>query len=51
LLDRTQLDPGMNAEDGSTSLGMEGAVAEAPVKGWMRPVGWLSRAGQFLFTL
>jgi len=41
----------MNAEDGSTSLGMEGAVAEAPVKGWMRPVGWLSRAGQFLFTL
>ena len=41
----------MNAEDGSTSLGMEGAVAEAPVKGWMRPLGWLSRAGQFLFTL
>jgi len=33
------------------SLGMEGAVAEAPVKGWMRPLGWLSRAGQFLFTL
>src|SRR5215467_1389705 len=51
LLDRTQLDPGMNAEDGSTSLGMEGAVAETPVKGWMRPLGWLSRAGQFLFTL
>ena len=41
----------MNAEDGSTSLGMEGAVAETPVKGWMRPLGWLSRAGQFLFTL
>jgi len=41
----------MNAEDGSTSLGMEGAVAETPVKGWMRPIGWLSRAGQFLFTL
>jgi two-component system sensor histidine kinase ChvG len=41
----------MNAEDGSMSLGMEGAVAEAPVKGWMRPLGWLSRAGQFLFTL
>src|SRR5689334_15194464 len=41
----------MNAEDGSASLGMEGAVAETPVKGWMRPLGWLSRAGQFLFTL
>jgi two-component system, OmpR family, sensor histidine kinase ChvG len=22
-----------------------------PVKGWRRPLGWLSRAGQFLFTL
>jgi len=32
---------------------MEGdAVAEAPrASGWMRPLGWLSRAGQFLFTL
>jgi len=52
LLDRTQLDPGSNAEDGSTSLGMDSAVSEnPPVKGWMRPLGWLSRAGQFLFTL
>jgi two-component system, OmpR family, sensor histidine kinase ChvG len=32
---------------------MEGdAVTEAPrAAGWMRPLGWLSRAGQFLFTL
>ena len=31
---------------------MEGAVPESPtVKGWMRPLGWLRRAGQFLFTL
>ncbi|HLG80306.1 MAG TPA: sensor histidine kinase [Bradyrhizobium sp.] len=31
---------------------MEAAEAEAsPVAGWRRPLGWLSRAGQFLFTL
>ena len=22
-----------------------------PIKGWQRPLSWLSRAGQFLFTL
>src|SRR6201995_4079761 len=41
----------MTAEDASTSLGMEGVASENLVKGWMRPLGWLSRAGQFLFTL
>src|SRR5215831_19037048 len=31
---------------------MEAAEADAPpVMGWRRPLGWLSRAGQFLFTL
>ena len=31
---------------------MDDAVAERPVlKGWQRPLSWLSRAGQFLFTL
>jgi two-component system sensor histidine kinase ChvG len=31
---------------------MEAAEAEAlPVVGWRRPLSWLSRAGQFLFTL
>jgi two-component system sensor histidine kinase ChvG len=31
---------------------MEAAEAEAqPVAGWRRPLSWLSRAGQFLFTL
>jgi two-component system sensor histidine kinase ChvG len=31
---------------------MEAAEAEArPVTGWRRPLSWLSRAGQFLFTL
>jgi len=52
LLDRTQPDPGVNAQDGSTSLALEGAPLETTaIKGWMRPLGWLSRAGQFLFTL
>jgi len=52
VLDRTQPGPGLNAEDGAT-LAIEGdAVTEAPRQsGWMRPLGWLSRAGQFLFTL
>ncbi len=52
MLDRTQPDPGLNAEDGSPSLAPEIADAASPrLKGWQRPLGWLSRAGQFLFTL
>jgi len=27
------------------------AVESPPIKGWQRPLSWLSRAGQFLFTL
>src|SRR5262252_5990267 len=39
------------AEDGS-SLDVDTAdVERPPLKGWRRPLGWLSRAGQFLFTL
>jgi two-component system sensor histidine kinase ChvG len=42
----------VNAQDGSSSLALDGAAPEAPkLRGWMRPLGWLSRAGQFLFTL
>jgi len=42
----------LNAEDGSPSLAPEIADAASPrLKGWQRPLGWLSRAGQFLFTL
>jgi two-component system, OmpR family, sensor histidine kinase ChvG len=42
----------MNAQDDSASLALEGvAVEHPPVRKWMRPLGWLSRAGQFLFTL
>ncbi|HWL20619.1 MAG TPA: stimulus-sensing domain-containing protein [Bradyrhizobium sp.] len=52
MLDRTQPDPGLNAEDGSPSLAPDIADAASPrLKGWQRPLGWLSRAGQFLFTL
>jgi two-component system, OmpR family, sensor histidine kinase ChvG len=40
------------AEDGSSSLAVDHAEAEKPpLRGWQRPLGWLSRAGQFLFTL
>jgi two-component system sensor histidine kinase ChvG len=36
----------------SSSVVPEAAETEAPRrKGWLRPLGWLSRAGQFLFTL
>jgi two-component system sensor histidine kinase ChvG len=51
LLDRTQPNPGLNAQDGSEPPGLE-VVPESPaVSGWQRPLGWLRRAGQFLFTL
>ena len=52
MLDRTQPDPGLTAEDDLSSLVMDSAdVERPPLKGWQRPLGWLSRAGQFLFTL
>jgi two-component system sensor histidine kinase ChvG len=52
VLDRTQPDPGLTAEDDLSSLVMDSAdVERPPLKGWQRPLGWLSRAGQFLFTL
>jgi two-component system, OmpR family, sensor histidine kinase ChvG len=42
----------LKAEDGSLSLAPDIADAASPrLKGWQRPLGWLSRAGQFLFTL
>jgi two-component system, OmpR family, sensor histidine kinase ChvG len=52
VLDRTQPDSGLNDPGVSNSVAMEAAEAEAlPVMGWRRPLSWLSRAGQFLFTL
>jgi two-component system, OmpR family, sensor histidine kinase ChvG len=52
LLDRTQPDPSVNAEDASASLALDNAAAESlPALRWQGPLRWLSRAGQFLFTL
>jgi two-component system sensor histidine kinase ChvG len=42
----------LNAEAGSPSLAVDSAdIAGLRPTGWQRPLGWLSRAGQFLFTL
>src|SRR5712675_1788816 len=52
LLDRTQLDSSLSAEDASSSLVLDGANFESPpAQGWQRPLGWLRRAGQFFFAL
>src|SRR5579871_3410605 len=40
------------AEDGLPSLVQDSVALESPpIPRWRRPLGWLSRAGQFLFTL
>jgi len=52
LLDRTQPDPSLSAEDVSSSLALDtAAVDNPPVQGWQRPLGWLRSAGQFIFAL
>jgi two-component system sensor histidine kinase ChvG len=49
LLDRTPPDPNLNTEDASTSAAESDAV-EGRSQGWLRPIGWLRRAGQFFFA-
>jgi two-component system, OmpR family, sensor histidine kinase ChvG len=52
LLDRTQLDPNPDSGGSSPALVVDselGSAVSAP--GWQRYFGWLSRAGQFFFTL
>jgi two-component system sensor histidine kinase ChvG len=52
LLDRTQPDSNLNAEDASPVLVLDNlGVKSAPAQGWQRPLGWLRRAGQFFFAL
>jgi two-component system, OmpR family, sensor histidine kinase ChvG len=52
VLDRTQPDQTLNAEDVSSSLVLDAAAVETPpVQGWQRPLGWLRRAGQFFFAV
>jgi two-component system, OmpR family, sensor histidine kinase ChvG len=42
----------VSAENASSSLVLDGVELESPpISGWQRPLSWLSRAGQFLFTL
>jgi two-component system, OmpR family, sensor histidine kinase ChvG len=52
LLDRTQPNSSLSAEDASTSL-VPDKLADANQRGsgWQRPLDWLSRAGQFFFAL
>jgi two-component system sensor histidine kinase ChvG len=51
LLDRTQPDPDLSAENASPSLDLDDAADKPRVQGWQRPLGWLRRAGQFFFAL
>jgi two-component system sensor histidine kinase ChvG len=52
LLDRTQPDSSLNAEDAPSSLVSDGvAAANQHGRAWRRPLDWLSRAGQFFFAL
>jgi two-component system, OmpR family, sensor histidine kinase ChvG len=52
LLDRTHPDHRLNAQDAAPPATPDGATEhKPPVHGWQRPLGWLRRAGQFLFAL
>ncbi|WP_146689641.1 sensor histidine kinase [Bradyrhizobium canariense] len=52
MLDRTQPDSNLNAEDVAPSFAGDSAALESPgAKGWRSPLGWLHRAGQFFFAL
>ena len=52
MLDRTQPDPSLSAEDAAPSPAIDGADADKPrLRGWQRLIGWLRRAGQFFFAL
>jgi two-component system, OmpR family, sensor histidine kinase ChvG len=52
LLDRTHPESGLNAPDTALPGAPDGATENAPrSRGWQTPLGWLRRAGQFLFAL
>jgi two-component system sensor histidine kinase ChvG len=51
LLDRTQPDASLNADDAATPAMVDDIAAEsAPLRSW-QPLDWLRRAGQFFFAL
>jgi two-component system, OmpR family, sensor histidine kinase ChvG len=52
VLDRTQPDQTLSAENVSSSLALDAAAVDTPpLQGWQRPLGWLRRAGQFFFAV
>ncbi|CCD86107.1 two component Sensor protein chvG (Histidine kinase sensory protein exoS) [Bradyrhizobium sp. ORS 285] len=51
MLDRTQSDQALSADDSAALTAAEMADETPQVSGWQRPVSWLRRAGQFLFAL
>jgi two-component system, OmpR family, sensor histidine kinase ChvG len=51
LLDRTQPDPNLNAEDAASPMPAADAIGNTLAKSWRTPLGWLDRAGQFFFAL
>ena len=52
MLDRTQPDPSLNAEDASPSVVLDSVAAEnPPLRGWQWLLDRLRRVGQFFFTL
>jgi two-component system, OmpR family, sensor histidine kinase ChvG len=52
VLDRTQPDQTLNAENVTSSLALGAVTVETPpLQGWQRPLGWLRRAGQFFFSV
>jgi two-component system sensor histidine kinase ChvG len=50
LLDRTQPDASLSADDVTTPVVMDAVAAENPPSSW-RPLDWLRRAGQYFFAL
>jgi two-component system, OmpR family, sensor histidine kinase ChvG len=51
LLDRTQPDASLSADDVTTAAAMDGVAAENPPLPSWQPLDWLRRVGQFVFAL
>jgi two-component system, OmpR family, sensor histidine kinase ChvG len=51
LLDRTQPDASLSANDAATPVVMDAVAAENPPSSSWRPFDWLRRAGQYFFAL
>jgi two-component system, OmpR family, sensor histidine kinase ChvG len=51
LLDRTQLDASLNADDALSPVVTDTLAAENPPTAQLEPLSWLTRVGQFIFAL